>query len=362
MATFPTKLAEAFASKALEIYYANAVTEDITNQDYEGEIRDKSSILNILTFGKITSHTYTGATMTVDDLTESSGQLQTNQAVDFYFRVKSYDKFRSYIKNPEGTILDQVGKELKKVIDTFVLGFYTGAAAGNRIGVPSTVGTVAVSAAGVVTGTNTNFTSAMVGRGFTCAGLTGWYRVQSVASTTSLQLQIDIDDETSTYNGGAISAGATYTVEAVTPLQVSKSTIYDLLNQLANKLDNLEVPEDDRWCVVSPDIAVVVREAPEFIPSGNPGQADPIVRNGTLGGTLAGFKMYKSPRVNGDNVNGYHCMAGHKSAITFAMGFVENGMEDLIGNFGKAYKSLNVYGAKVVDERRKALTELFCYR
>ena len=102
MATYPTKLAEAFASKALEIYYATSVAEDITNQDYEGEIRDKSSILNILTFSKILSHTYTGATMSVDDLTESSAQLITNQAKDFYFRVKSYDKFRSYIKNRKG--------------------------------------------------------------------------------------------------------------------------------------------------------------------------------------------------------------------------------------------------------------------
>ena len=38
MATYPTKLAEAFASKAIEIYYATSVAEDITNQDYEGEI------------------------------------------------------------------------------------------------------------------------------------------------------------------------------------------------------------------------------------------------------------------------------------------------------------------------------------
>jgi hypothetical protein len=43
-----------------------------------------------------------------------------------------------------------------------------------------------------------------------------------------------------------------------------------------------------------------------------------------------------------------------------AMGMTEQGTEDLIGNFGKAYKSLYVYGAKVIDERRKALVELYC--
>lgn len=40
------------------------------------------------------------------------------------------------------------------------------------------------------------------------------------------------------------------------------------------------------------------------------------------------------------------------------MAFVETGIEDLQANFGKAYKGLNVYGAKVVDERRKALAAL----
>ena len=37
MATYPTKLAEAFASQALEIFYRASVTDAITNSDYEGE-------------------------------------------------------------------------------------------------------------------------------------------------------------------------------------------------------------------------------------------------------------------------------------------------------------------------------------
>jgi len=41
------------------------------------------------------------------------------------------------------------------------------------------------------------------------------------------------------------------------------------------------------------------------------------------------------------------------------MGIKEHGIEVLIGIFGKAYKSLHVYGAKVADVRRKALVEGF---
>ncbi len=360
MSTYPTKLAEAFATRAIQIYYQNAVTEAITNQDYEGEIRDKSSILNILTFSKILSKTYSGANLTADDLTESSGQLITDQAKAFYFRVKSYDKFRSYIKNPEGTILDQTGLELKKVVDTYVLGFYTKAAAGNRVGTDYITGTVTVDVTtGAVTGSGTTFTAAMVGRGFKAAGHTSWYRVKSYSGATAIVIEDDLDDTVSAYTGGAINAGAAYVIEAATPVQATKSTIYDQMNQLAVKLNKLEIPAEDRWIVVSPELEALVKEAPEFIPSGVPESYDKIVLNGRVGGKMAGFEVFMSARVLGDSVNGFHVLAGHKSAITFAMGFVETGMEDLIGNFGKAYKSLNVYGAKVVDERRKALTELF---
>lgn len=365
MATFPTKLVEAFASKALIIYYANSVSEKVTNADYEGEIREKGSILNVLTFGAITSHNYTGANMgNPDTLTESNAQLITDQAKNFYFQIKSYDKFRSYIKAPEGTILAQVANELKKVVDQFVLGKYTGAKAGNRIGVAATAGTVTVDSSGNVTGSGTSFTSAMVGRGFLAAGQTVWSRVATVTNGTTATIVDDLDDSGSgAYTGGSVAGGTAYQIEAVTPVQVTKSTIYDYLGQLATKLDNYEIPEEDRWAVVSPDIHLLLREAPEYIPSGVDEAYANVVKQAQVK-DVHGMAVWKSPRVAGSNTSstGLHCMAGHRSAITFAMGLTENGIEDAYGNFGKNYKSLYVYGAKVADERRKALTELFCYK
>jgi hypothetical protein len=366
MATYPTKLAEAFASKALEIYYANSVSEEITNQDYEGEIRDKSSILNILTFSKILSHTYTGADMTADTLSESNAQLVTNQAKDFYFLVKSYDKFRSYIKNPEGTILSQTALEIKKVIDTYVLTFWNKVAAGNRIGTDYTTGTASVSAAGVVTGVGTTWTSAMEGKPFQILGQTEWYLIDSVNSGTELQIYDDLDDTgTGAYTGGAVG-GTTYIIQAASPVQVTASTIFAQLGGLKVKLDKLGIPAENRFVVLPPDITDLVTQNANFNPSGVPSAYEKMSinglgGNGRVGGTLKGFEVFQSPYVAGSGTNddGWHIIAGHKSAITFAMAFVETGMEDAIGNFGKKYKSLNVYGAKVPDERRKALAELF---
>lgn len=362
MDAYPTKLVEAFAARALNIFYMGSVADKITNNDYEGEVKDKSSKLNVLTFGAITSHTYTGADMTADTLTESNAVLTTDQAKYFYFKIKDYDTFRSYIKSPENTIVEQVGNEIKKVIDIFVLGLVGDVGAGNRNGTDYTTGTVTVdTVTGAVTGSGTTFTSGMVGKGFKATGHTVWYRVKTFSSTTAIVIEDDSDDLTSAYSGGAIGAGATYTIQANTAVQFTAATAYAKITDLATKLTNAEIPVENRFLVVPAQIGALIRQAPEYVGVGSEGGREAVM-SGRLPGQFAGFDVYETSdaRITGDSVNGYRCLGGHKSAICFAMGLSMNQIEeDLIGNFGKAYKSLYVYGAKVPDERRKALVEGF---
>lgn len=235
--------------------------------------------------------------------------------------------------------------------------------AGQRIGINYTTGTVTVTTGtGAVVGSGTTFTAAMVGRGFQASGQTSWYQVSAYTDGTHITIVDDLDDSgTGAYTGGTVSGGTAYTIEAVTPVQVTKTNLYDYLNQMSTLLNKAEIPQEDRWVAVSPDIYSVIRQMPEYIPSGVDEAYKGVVQNGKVGMVL-GFTVYMSARVAGNNTTGYHVMAGHKSAITFALAFTENGIEDAIGNFGKKYKSLYVYGAKVIDERRKALTELFCYK
>lgn len=359
MATYPTKLAEAFAAQALEIFYRSSVADAITNSDYEGQIRDKSSILNVLTFGAIDATNYTGADMSATDLTESNAQLKTDQAKYIYFRVKDYDTFRSYIKNPESTIQRQVGLRMKQIIDEFVLSFYPDVAAGNRVGTDYVTGTVEVTVTtGAVAGNGTTFTSAMVGRGFKAAGHTAWYRVKTYTNGTTIVIEDDKDDVASAYTGGAISAGASYVIEAATAVQVTASNIFEKVTALATKLNNQDIPEMDRFLVLPSSIAAVLKQSDDYAGIYTEG-ARQAVMNGMLPKKFAGFDVYEvsDGRMVGNATDGWHCLGGHKSAICFAMGMTQNGVEDAIANFGKLYKSLYVYGAKVPDERRKALVE-----
>jgi len=291
MDTYADNLAEGFAQKVVEHYYEGAVADAITNNDYEGEIENKLSKLHILTFGKLGLTEYTGANLTPDDPEESVGELITDELWAYYFKIPSLSRFQSWIKNPEGTLIEQCGNELKENIDNYVLGLYGDVGAGNRVGTDYTTGTVAVAATtGVVTGSSTVFTSGMVGKGFKALGHTKWYRVKTFTSTTSITIEDDSDDDTSAYTGGAITAGATYAVQANTAVQIAYNTVYGYIVNLKTKLDEAKIPQTDRWLVVPSGAAGVLLKATELIPA-VPTAYEEVVKRGLLG-TISGFQVY----------------------------------------------------------------------
>lgn len=359
MSTYSTNVGEKFAAKVIKIFYETAVAPQITNDNYEGQIKGGGADrLNVLSLTAPDLTDYTGADLSVADLTESEGTLIIDQKKAFYFRIKSWDKFKSYCEDPKDDAMDQEAGKLKQAIDTFVLGLYGDVAAGQRVGTSYATGTVEVTTGtGAVTGSGTTFTSGMVGKGFKATGHSVWYRVKTFTSTTAIVIEDDLDDEASAYTGGAISGGAAYEIQANTCVSVTVSTIYSKLVDLKVYLNKAEIPDEDRWLVVNADIMGLLDKSDELIHATSSG--DEVIRNG-FRGTIAGFRLYESQRVAGDATNGWHILAGHKTGITFAHAFTETGIEDLQKNFGKAYKGLNCYGGKVIDRRRKALTELFC--
>ena len=353
MATFATTLAQGFSQKVISLFFEKSIAMDITNQDYEGEIKDKLSYLNILTFGEIGLKNYVGSALNADDVTESVGVLQTDQQKAYYFKIQSLQRFHSWIKNPDGTLIETLAKTLAQEIDSFVLSFGGDVAAGNRVGTnidDATTITITVTSGAFVVSGGTPVTSAWVGKGIKAVGHSAWYRVKSVSSTTEGVIENDSDDLTSAYSGGAIS-GASYVVESAAKVQVAYDTFYGKILELKQKLDEAQIPQSDRFLILPPAMIGLLLKTTELIPA-VPQAYEAILKG--YQGEVAGFKVYMSNQVAGDNTDGYQVLAIHKSWLTFAMGWTESGIEDLIGDFGKAYKGLNIYGAKVVDERRKA--------
>lgn len=360
---YSTKIAEGFSQRLLKEIYDMNLTDSIVNRDYEGEINGVGSKLNILNFSRISEKTYANAAMTADSLYENNATLTIDTYKSFYWKEKDLARWLSYIKNPHATIVQQKADERSKNMDTFVLGAYADVGAGNRVGTDYTTGTVTVDVTtGIVTGSGTTFTEAMEGRGFKADGHTTWYRVKDYTNATSITIEDDKDDVDSAYTGGAISGGSTYTIEAATTLTITAANLLQYVGQLRRKLDIAErysksaVPDTDRWLVVPPEFEElhvratgVALHVPEVYSN--------LVSKGMIG-ELLGFKVFKSNRLTGDNTDGFRVLAGHKNWMTFAEKLLNADIEeDLIGDFGSAYKDLFVYGKKVTDSRRHFAAE-----
>jgi hypothetical protein len=360
-----TFLAEGFSQKLLKEVYDKSILDSIVNRDYEGEINAVGSKLNILNIARISEKTYDGDDLTADSLYENETELVIDQYKSFYWKEKTLDNWLSYIKDPHSTVITQKADERNKNMDTYAFGLYGDVAAGNRVGTDYDTGTVTVTAtSGAVTGSGTTFTAAMVGKGFKAEGHTKWYRVKTYNNATSIVIEDDLDDVDSAYTGGAIAGGATYEVEAATPISITTANLLGYVADLRTKLDKAEangvsaVPDSDRWLIVPPEFENTLVQA-TGVALHVPEVYTNLVQKGFLG-MLLGFKLFKSNRLSGDNTDGYHILAGHPNWLTFAEKLLEADIEeDLIGNFGSAYKDLFVYGAKVSDTRRQYAAELF---
>ncbi len=362
---YATKVAEGFSQRLLKEMYDKSLLNSIVNRDYEGEINGVGSKLNILNIARISEKTYTGADLTADSLYENNATLTIDQYKSFYWKEKTLDRWISYIKNPHATVVQQKADERNKNMDTYAFGLYGDVAAGNRVGTSYTTGTVTVAVTtGAVTGSGTTFTSSMVGKGFKADGHTKWYRVKTYSSATSIVIEDDLDDTTSAYTGGAIAGGSTYEIEANTVLSITTSNLLQYVSKLKEKLDIAErysfsaVPDSDRWLIVPPEFETTLQRA-TGVALHVPDVYTELVKKGFIT-MLSGFKVFKSNRLTGNNTDGWHILAGHPSWMTFSEKLLEADIEeDLIGNFGSAYKDLFVYGAKVADSRRHFAAEGF---
>jgi hypothetical protein len=366
MAARATTLAQGFSQKLMLEMYDKNLLDTIVNRDYEGEINGVGSQLNILNFDRVSEKTYANAALTADSLTENNAQLVIDQYKSFYWKEKTLENWLSYIKNPHPTIVSQVANERNKNMDTFALAKYGDVGAGNWLGTSYTTGTVSIAATtGVVTGSGTTFTASMEGKPFKADGHTTWYRVKTYTNTTSITIEDDKDDITSAYTGGTIGALATYEIQANAVVSITTSNLLQYVGQLKKVLDLAEseshnsVPDTDRWLIVPPEFEYNLVRA-SGVALHVPDVYSELVKRGFIT-MLQGFKVFKSNRLSGDNTDGYHVIAGVPGWMTFAEKVLDARIEeDLIGDFGSAYKDLFVYGAKVTDARRHMAAHLFC--
>lgn len=173
-----------------------------------------------------------------------------------------------------------------------------------------------------------------------------------------INLQAELVDEIANRLRIAVETtvlGAAYS-SATTSLT---GTIYDafgtagnpikVISSCAGALSKLNIPQEDRWLLVSPEMAQYIMQETALYAL-NAGTDKGALQMGFVG-SLAGFKIFSSTLVPGAGTSGskYHVMAGHISAITLATQFTQFEVNvPLQDYFGKGIRAQNCFGFKVV--------------
>lgn len=132
-------------------------------------------------------------------------------------------------------------------------------------------------------------------------------------------------------------------------IHTTAKNLYDSIVDLSVVLDVANVPEMDRFVVVSPALHGRLLKLDEFVATGDDRAADSRTRG--FIGSVAGLPIYKSnnlPAVTDAAATGGLAIAGYKGATTFAEQIVSVEADRMEKRFADMVKGLHVYGFKVV--------------
>lgn len=166
--------------------------------------------------------------------------------------------------------------------------------------------------------------------------------MNELSQDAAYQMKIAID----THVLGSVYADAS---NALGTLTMDKTNVIDWIIDAEVKMEENNLPVADRWLVIPPKAAGYIQKS-DLKNASLSGDTKSIVRsnmtNGRLG-EIGGITLYVSNNLAKSGTT-YQCLAGHKSAVSFAAQIVKVENLRLQTKFGDAVRGLNVYGFKTL--------------
>jgi hypothetical protein len=287
---------EIWSGKLIENFYDATVLAQISNTDYEGEIRQYGDTVNIRTTPEITIRDYVkGQTLVVENPDKPKIQLLIDKGEYFSCVEDDVDKVQSDIVLMD-TWSKDASERMKIKIDQRVLtDILPGVDAFNK--------------------------------GATAGRISGAFDLGTSASPISVTKD-----------------GASSTVSVI-----------DLLVDMGTVLDEANAPEQGRYVVIPAKMAGLIKKS-ELKDASLTGDSVTPLRNGRLG-MIDRFTVYVSHNLSRSGTGSstkYNIIAGHKMGFTFASQMTNMETLRAQSTFGNIIRGLQVYGYKVT--KGEALT------
>ena len=324
-----------FSKKAQVAFRKTSVIEDITNNDYFGEIANIGDSVRIIKEPDITVNAYTrGTDISQQALTDADFTMIIDMANYFSFKLDDLEDAITHVNFME-LATDRAAYKIRDSYDADVLTYLCGFAGNSR---NTTVrGTKANSSAG--------------------------------SDELLAANKLDITD----FGGSDLGvAGEVTAVPLVTRGGTSgKTDPLEAINRMKRIMDQADVPAEGRWMVVDPIFVEKLMDSGSKLISNDfaGGQdAGDALRNGRMAGQLRGFRMYVSnnlPSVGngpgvvlatGSETNFGVVVAGHDSSVATAQKINKTETYRDPDSFSDIVRGLHMYGAKIL--RPEALVTL----
>ena len=317
-------------SKQVQLAFRKkSVVEEITNSDYFGEISSTGDTVKIIKEPEITVKEYArGAQITPQDLDDEDFSLVVDKANYFAFKVDDIEEAHSHVNFGE-MASNRAAYRLSDQFDQEVLGYLSGWK-------QSSLNSVASAANTTVSGT----------------------KAVSSAGTNELldSMLVDAND----FNGG--TAGNSIVVKPRAGgdslnTTTANATPLAVIARMSRKLDQQYVPSTDRWLVVDPVFAELMKDEDSRLFQSDWGGSG--LQNGLILNNVHGFKVYMSNNLpakgngatgatsTGSTHFGVIC-AGHSSSVATAEQINKTESYRDPDSFADIVRGMHLYGRKIL--------------
>ena len=321
-------------SKQVQLAFRKASTvEDITNNDYFGEIANMGDSVKIIKEPEVSVQSYArGTQITAQDLNDEDFTLVVDQANYYAFKIDDIEAAHSHV-NFMQMASDRAAYRLRDQYDQDVLGYLSGFQQSAK---HTNAGTARTTAPGT--------------KALTEAG--------SDELLASMKLKKGSFTNITTGSAGEHSIPLTPRLPGATALPTATASPLMVIARMGRLLDTQFVDSAGRWLVVDPIFVEMLKDEDSRMLNGDFGGSG--LQNGLVINNLHGFRVYVSnnlPKVGtgpgtsgtaNQNTDFGVIVAGHDSAVATAQQITKTETYRDPDSFADIVRGMHLYGRKIL--------------